>query len=71
MVETYGLSCPETWGLFVPWPGIEPLTAALEGRFLATGPSEKSDTVHFLDDTFFFACEVGLGSVKDSTFSYT
>ena len=67
----FGFFGHEACGILVPWPGIEPLIPALEGRFLATGPSEKSDTIHFLDDTLFLACAVGLGSVKDATFSYT
>ena len=71
MVEAYRLSCSETWGILVPCPGIEPLIPALEGRFLVTGASEKSDTIHVLDDTLFLACAVGLGSVKDMTFSHT
>ena len=34
----HGLSCP-MWNL--PGPGIEPVSAALAGRFLTTGPPEK------------------------------
>ena len=36
-----GLSCPAAHGILVPRPGIEPLSPALEGRFLTTGPPGK------------------------------
>ena len=29
-------------GILVPWPGIEPMTSALQGGFLTTGPPRKS-----------------------------
>ena len=35
------LSCPVTCGILVPWPGIEPTSHKLEGRFFTTGPSGK------------------------------
>ena len=41
------LSCPMTCGILVPWLGIEPLSPALEGRFLTTGPPGKSQEVTF------------------------
>ena len=37
-----GLSCPVAWGILVPWPGAEPISPALEGGFLTTGPPGKS-----------------------------
>ena len=36
------LSCPVTWGILVPQPGIKPKSPALGGRFLTTGPPGKS-----------------------------
>ena len=36
------LSCPGSCGILVSQPGIEPVSSALEGRFLATGLPEKS-----------------------------
>ena len=36
------LSCPVACGILVPWPGIKPVSPALEGRFLTTGPRGKS-----------------------------
>ena len=36
------LSCTEAYGILVPGPGIEPMSSALAGRFLTTGPPEKS-----------------------------
>ena len=38
VVAVHGLSC--MWDL--PRPGIEPVSPALEGRFLTTGPPGKS-----------------------------
>ena len=37
-----GLSCPAACGILVPRPGIEPVSPALEGGFLTTGPPGKS-----------------------------
>ena len=36
------LSCPVACGILVPLPGIEPMSPALQGRFLTTGPPGKS-----------------------------
>ena len=36
------LSCPVTWGILVPQPGIKPKSPALGGRFFTTGPPGKS-----------------------------
>ena len=35
-------------GILVPWPGIEPVSPALQGRFLTTGPPGKSLTWRIL-----------------------
>ena len=37
----------EASGILVPWPGMEPATPALEGEVLTTGPSRKSQWLHF------------------------
>ena len=37
-----GPNCPIVCGILVPRPGIEPVSPASEGRFLTTGPPEKS-----------------------------
>ena len=36
------LSCFKACGILVPQPGIEPVSPALPGRFLTTGPPGKS-----------------------------
>ena len=36
------LSCPAACGILVPQPEMEPMSPALEGRFLTTGPCGKS-----------------------------
>ena len=38
----HGLSCPETCGILVSWPGIEPVCPTLESGFFTTGPPGKS-----------------------------
>ena len=35
------LSCPAGGGIFVPWPRIKPVSPALEGGFLTSGPPGK------------------------------
>ena len=35
-------------GILVPQPGIKPASPALEGRFLTTGPPEKSPYLFFI-----------------------
>ena len=47
LVAARGLSCPVACGILVPWPGIEPTSPALEGRFLTTGPPGKSHNCYF------------------------
>ena len=41
------LCCPAACGISVPWPGIEPVSPALEGGFFTTGPPGKSCHVAF------------------------
>ena len=36
------LICSMACGLLLPWPEIEPMSPALQGRFLTTGPPGKS-----------------------------
>ena len=38
LAVTRGLSCTVACGIFVPWPGIESASSALQGKFLTTGP---------------------------------
>ena len=42
LVLAGGLSCSVSCGIFVPWPGIEPGSPALQSRFLTTGSPWKS-----------------------------
>ena len=37
-----GLVAPKACGILIPQPGIEPVSPALEGGFLTTGPPGKS-----------------------------
>ena len=64
LVEARGLSkcgaqtyCPAARGILVPWPGIEPVSPALEGRFFTTGPPGKPHLFGFFSLSpfpFFF-----------------
>ena len=42
LVVGQGLSCPTARGILVPQPGVGPMSLALEGEFLTTGPLGKS-----------------------------
>ena len=42
VVAVHGLHCPTACGILVPQSGIKPISPALEGRFLTTGPPRKS-----------------------------
>ena len=43
VVVAHGLSCPDAlWHL--PRPGIKPMSPALAGRFLTTGPAEEAQS---------------------------
>ena len=45
---THGLSgntCSTACGILVPQPGMEPVSSALQGRFLTTGPPRKSQSL--------------------------
>ena len=42
VVAVCGLSCPVACRMSAPQPGVEPISSALEGIFLTTGPPEKS-----------------------------
>ena len=41
VVVVHGLSCHAACWVLVPWPGIEPISPALQGGFLITGPLGK------------------------------
>ena len=46
VVVAHGLSCLAACGILVPWPGIEPVSPALEGGILTTGPTGKSPSFY-------------------------
>ena len=48
-VAAYGLSCPKACEILVPRLGIEPMSTALEGRFLTTGPPGKPHPLFHLE----------------------
>ena len=41
IVMVYRFSCPTTCGILIPRPRIEPMSPAMEGGFLTTGPAGK------------------------------
>ena len=60
VVAACRLSCPVACGILVPRPGIKPMSPALEGGFLTTGPPGKSHTYLFeLVFLFFPICIAG------------
>ena len=46
LVVVHRLSCPVTYGILVPWPGIERASSAVQGRLLTTGPPGSPGTTH-------------------------
>ena len=45
VVVVHRLHCLEACGVFIPRPGIEPMSTALVGGFLTFGPLGKSQVV--------------------------
>ena len=65
VVEMCGISCSSACGILALQPKIEPAFSALEGRFLTTGPLEKSR------EAFFFFLNIHIhvsGLVVQTTF---
>ena len=50
-------------GILVPQPGIEPMSPALESRFLTTGPPEKSLEETIRGDKYVHAIDCGDGLI--------
>ena len=46
LVVVCGLSCSVACGILVPGPEMEPVSPALQGRFVATRPPGKSPQIH-------------------------
>ena len=53
LVVAHRLSCPAACGILIPQPGIEPMSPALEGRFLTSGPPRKSPAKNFEEENCF------------------
>ena len=47
VVAEHMCGCPETRGILVPRPGIEPVFPALEGGFLTAEPHQHSPSLDF------------------------
>ena len=58
------LSCSEACGILVPKPGIKPLSAALAGRFLTTGPPGKPGLTN-LKGTFLLSIKRRISLFRD------
>ena len=58
VVVAGGLRCPEACGILVPRPGVKPESPASEGRFLMTGPLEKSFFKNFIGGIADLQCWV-------------
>ena len=46
IVVAHGLSCSKARGIFLPGPGIKPVSPVLAGRFLTTGPLREVLSFH-------------------------
>ena len=46
-VVAHRISCSAARRILLSWPGIEPMSPTLQGRFLTTGPPGKSHKHHF------------------------
>ena len=55
LVVVCGLSCSVACGILVQWLGIKPMTPALEGAFLTTGPPGNSN-IYILGSMWAFIC---------------
>ena len=61
VVGEFTLTFPEACGILAPWPGIEPLSPALEGRFLTTGTPAM-----FLKEKTALVITSTVGSLRES-----
>ena len=57
VVEMCGISCSSACGILALQPKIEPAFSALEGRFLTTGPLEKSREAFFFFFKYTYTCK--------------
>ena len=55
VVAAHGLCCCRAHGIFVPRPGIEPMSPALAGEFLTTGLPWKPMIHIFLKSLFLMS----------------
>ena len=61
LVIVHRLSCSVAFGSLIPWPGIEPVSPALQGGFLTAGPPGKSLSFSVDGPLFYFSrCEIFL-----------
>ena len=54
VVVAGGLRCPKACGILVSWPGMEPMSPALEGGFLTTEPPGKVSQKIFMESMYSF-----------------
>ena len=48
----HGIDCSKAWGILIHQPRMEPMSPALQGGVLTTGPRGKSLDIVFLFDFF-------------------
>ena len=56
LVVAHRLSCPAARGILNPQPGIEPMSPALEGTFLTSGPPGEPPAKNFEEENVFSCC---------------
>ena len=64
LVVVRGLSCPVACGILVPRTRIKPVSLALEGGFLTTGPPGKSQSPYFKVSCFITLISSALNSLS-------
>ena len=69
LVVVHKLSCPVACGIFVPLPGIEPMSLALEGGFLTPGRLRKFPNLSILNTVDLVLKKTGQGRVNQNPVS--
>ena len=68
-----GLNCSQACGVLVPWSGTEPMSPALQGRFLTTDHQEIPCYIHFnlfnFLVPFHFICSCAITKLFAITFA--
>ena len=70
LLEAHVLSCSVACGILIPQPGIEPMSPALQGRFLTTGLLGKSPPPPLLFTVREICTRMSLDGVGEQYYVY-